>query len=136
MANYGRFLKKHAIITKHWNPFLNDYEYLMDLDVQEYNNLRDIGVPAKTLINKRVTGKRVYFVKVRPVPVNPMGKGMPKEDDFLVCYNIDINFTIYGADENGNPKFRRLVFTADDITDNNPLPKDKRCQTGNSVLFK
>lgn len=125
---------KHAIITKHFNRFSKQNDYLLNLSEQQFNEFREIGLAAKEITNR--IGDKEYFINVKPVPRDPMGKGMPKEDEFLVCYDIDIDFTVYEIKDNdGNVRAKRLYFTADDITDNNPLPKEKRCPVGNSVLF-
>ncbi len=128
-------LVKHALIIKKLNSFSSKYDYLLILTENQFNKFREVGLNAKKV------GDDGYYIKVYPYierdNMSPYAKQLvPSEDDFLACYNIDINFKLYEFKlPNGNIA-RKLFFTKNDIKDNNPLPKDKRCPVGNSALFK
>lgn len=128
-------LVKHALIIKKLNPFSSKYDYLLILTENQFNKFREFGLNAKKV------GDDGYYIKVYPYiehdNMNPYVKQLvPSEDDFLACYNIDINFKVHEFKlPNGNIA-KKLFFTKNDIKDNNPLPKDKRCPVGNSSLFK
>lgn len=127
-------LVKHALIIKKLNPFSSKYDYLLILNKSQFNKFRELGLNAKKV------GTDGYYIKVYPFieydDMSPYAKQLvPSEDDFLACYNIDINFKLHGFKfPNGNETIK-LFFTKKDIKDNNPLPKDKRCPGGNSALF-
>ncbi len=112
---FPQITKERAFITKHKNPYYPEehYDYTLNLNKKEYDELREIGVNAKTVHNK-FTGEDVYFIHVTPIPepdiYNPL-KRIPAPSDykFLERTDVDITFTVYSVELAGR-KITKLYF--------------------------
>lgn len=131
-------LVKHALIIKKLNPFSSKFDYLLILTENQFNAFREFGLNAKEV---GCDDDKGHYITVYPYiehdGMSPYAKQLvPSEDDFLACYDIDINFKVHEFKLPNGKVVTRLFFTKNDIKDNNPLPKEKRCPVGNSALFK